>query len=132
MTEAIYHEARGEMRAGQIAVADVILTRFLSKCFPNTVKDVVHEWRFNDKGKKVCQFSYHCDNIPDQIMSDFEAREEAEEIATLVLTDLNRSSIVDGSDHFFNPNKVSPSWEKRMRYIGEIGNHLFLRSDCPL
>jgi spore germination cell wall hydrolase CwlJ-like protein len=37
----IYHEARSEPRAGQIAVASVTLNRVKSKRFPGTVCDVV-------------------------------------------------------------------------------------------
>ena len=36
LTQAIYHEARGESEKGQWAVANVIINRAMSKKFPST------------------------------------------------------------------------------------------------
>ena len=36
LAQAIYHEARGESREGQLAVANVIINRAMSKKYPST------------------------------------------------------------------------------------------------
>lgn len=41
LANVIYHEARGESLAGQIAVGYVVLNRVEDKRFPNTIKGVV-------------------------------------------------------------------------------------------
>lgn len=43
MARLIYHEARGECYEGQVAVAEVVINRVLSKNFPNTVNGVVYQ-----------------------------------------------------------------------------------------
>lgn len=43
MANTVYHEARGEILAGQYAVAYVILNRIKHQDFPNTVCDVVSQ-----------------------------------------------------------------------------------------
>lgn len=45
LANVIYHEARGESRTGQAAVAYVVLNRVADKRFPNTVKEVI--WQRN-------------------------------------------------------------------------------------
>ena len=58
LSEALYFEARGEQIEGQIAVADVIINRKVSKRFPNTICGVVAE---GSHKRNACQFSYNCD-----------------------------------------------------------------------
>lgn len=43
MAKLVYLEARGEPYKGQVAVAEVIINRVLSKSFPNTVNGVVYQ-----------------------------------------------------------------------------------------
>lgn len=44
----IYHEARGEMKEGQEAVAWVTLNRVDSPCWPDSIQKVVYEpWQFS-------------------------------------------------------------------------------------
>ena len=71
MTEALWHEGRGESQIGQLAIAEVIFNRVDSKEFPDTVCDVVHqkittEYKYYNTSN--CQFSYYCDNIKDEIV----------------------------------------------------------------
>ena len=71
MTEALWHEGRGESQIGQLAIAEVIFNRIDNKDFPDTVCDVVHEKVTRDYEHYTtnrCQFSYYCDNISDEIV----------------------------------------------------------------
>ena len=56
LSEAIYHEARGESLEGKIAVAEVILNRMESDRYPSTVCGVVEQ----ETGKRnMWKFSYY-------------------------------------------------------------------------
>jgi hypothetical protein len=63
LTQAIYHEARGESRDGQLAVANVIINRAMSKKYPSTICGVV--FQNADKGRYKCQFTFACDGRSD-------------------------------------------------------------------
>ena len=43
LAQNIYHEARGEMIEGQIAVSNVVINRVESKQFPNDICSVVYQ-----------------------------------------------------------------------------------------
>ena len=43
MAKLVYLEARGESYSGQVAVAEVVINRVLSRSFPNTVSGVVYQ-----------------------------------------------------------------------------------------
>jgi N-acetylmuramoyl-L-alanine amidase len=53
LANVIYHEARGESRAGQVAVGHVVMNRVKDKRFPKTVKGVV--WQ----SKQFSNIRYH-------------------------------------------------------------------------
>lgn len=55
LAKNIYHEARGQSKQGQIAVANVVLNRVESKKFPNDACSVI-----NQRTRRVCQFSWVC------------------------------------------------------------------------
>ena len=63
LAQAIYHEARGESREGQLAVANVIINRAFSKKYPSTICGVV--FQNADKGNYKCQFTFACDGRSD-------------------------------------------------------------------
>ena len=74
----MYHEARSQGLAGQLAVSLVVLNRVKDSRYPNTICEVVHQGPVREswktKGKDVadsernyypirhrCQFSWYCD-----------------------------------------------------------------------
>ena len=78
----MYHEARSQGLAGQLAVSLVVLNRVKDKRYPNTICEVVHQGPVREswktKGKDVadsernyypirhrCQFSWYCDGKDD-------------------------------------------------------------------
>jgi len=64
----IYHEARSEAIAGQLAVALVTLNRMNSKLYPNKVCRVVYELRRSAKTKRlVPMFSWTKDGKHDKV-----------------------------------------------------------------
>lgn len=110
---AVYHEARGETRDGQTAVAKVILNRMYSVHYPKTACEVVyqpHQFTDIDKAK------------PDY---NSKAWSRAVEIAALTYTGLIDIDL-KGATHYYAPAKVKPAWDKGQAAVN-IGNHRFLR-----
>ena len=57
LTQAVYYEARGEPREGQVGVAQVVMNRVNSGRYPASVCAVV----FQGAGRPGCQFSFACE-----------------------------------------------------------------------
>jgi spore germination cell wall hydrolase CwlJ-like protein len=115
LTQAIYHEARGEDALGQAAVAHVILNRVKSPLYPDSVCDVV--WQPG-------QFSWTEDGRSDR-MTDLDAIGKAVDIAMAA----SRGKVKDptgGSLHYYAHRKVKPDWAKgAFRFI--LGEHTFVK-----
>ena len=119
LAEALYHEARGESLTGQIAVAEVILNRRDSGRYPDTVCGVVQQ----GTGEKwMCQFSYYCDGLSDEIR-DEDSWDLMGRIARVML-DGAPSDLTDGA-MFYHTNAVHPYWAEEFFQTAEIGAHLF-------
>lgn len=135
MTIALYHEARGEPLTGQLAVARVILNRVKSKVYPDTVCGVVFE---NADRRDRCQFSFACDgrsDMPGNILVYARLLLLSQRILEDRITD--RFAPVDPREYrtgdydqvtHYHTISVAPSWDRRIRRVGQIGNHVFFRS----
>jgi spore germination cell wall hydrolase CwlJ-like protein len=123
LSQAIYHEARGEELEGQVAVAEVILNRKDSGQYPSTVCGVVEQ---GTGEKYMCQFSYFCDGLSDAIR-DQEAWDRAGRIARVMLDDAPRE-LTNGA-LFYHTKAVEPYWADEFYETAEIGAHLFYRED---
>ena len=77
LAEAIYFEARGEPVRGQIAVAQVVMNRVFSRYYPNSVCGVVYQ----NSNRRACQFSFACDRIPNDRITEPTAMDRAKQIA---------------------------------------------------
>jgi len=118
----IYHEARGEPKAGQYAVAEVTMNRVRSKYYPDTVCEVVYQRNWDQIRKRyVGMFSWTELDEPPRIKSRFWQQSVA--IA---------KNVYDG-DHipelkgalFYHARQVRPSWIKGKKPLARIGNHIF-------
>ena len=72
----MYHEARDQGTAGQLAVSAVVLNRVNDKRFPNSICEVIKQgptkqsWKKNGLYYPIrdrCQFSWYCDGKSDKI-----------------------------------------------------------------
>ncbi|MFN4100035.1 MAG: cell wall hydrolase [Pararhodobacter sp.] len=126
LTEAIYHEARGEDVYGQFAVAEVILNRVDLPNFPGSVCGVVHQ---NAERENGCQFSYAC-NGRSRDMPNSTARRLANAIAQVLLSGAPRE-LTDGATHFHTIN-VRPGWAAAFHRTAQFGAHLFYREPIRL
>lgn len=119
-----YWEARGETKAGRVAVAKVVLNRVRDARYPSDVCDVVTENRTSQEN--ACQFSWHCDGRPDTPAEDM-AWHESLLLAAAVL--YSGDAIDDPSDGalWYHATSVEPAWSAQLEVARRIGNHVFYR-----
>lgn len=120
LARAIYFEARSEPRAGQIAVANVIMNRKSNRYYPNSVCGVVNQ---GSKRRSGCQFSFTCDGLSDVPRHNKSWRSSLA-IASLVMKGKLRVNRLRRVTHY-HANYVYPKWARRLRRVAKIGRHIF-------
>ena len=127
LSEALYFEGRSESEEGQLAIAEVILNRVLSKSFPNTICEVVRQTKFYPSGGidlHSCQFSYYCDGKPEDY------KEGKAFISTVRLSysiiDSDPTNLTKGATHYHSTT-ANPYWASSLVLTTQIGDHLFYR-----
>ncbi|MEO7027665.1 MAG: cell wall hydrolase [Caulobacteraceae bacterium] len=121
LTSAIYYEAANEPRAGQEAVAQVVLNRVRHPLYPKSVCGVVYEGAGAGIG---CQFTFACDG---SLARHPVARlwNNAREVAEAALAG-HVADTVGASTHY-HAYYVSPAWRTTMVRTERIGAHIFYR-----
>lgn len=122
LADAIYFEARGEGRRGQLAVAQVVINRVKNPAYPKTICGVVYQGR---EELHHCQFSFACDGVSDRI-SDRSAWREAVDLADEVVANGSATVLADiGNATHYHATYVSPLWAGKMKMMDQIGHHIF-------
>lgn len=118
----VYHEARGEPIAGQLAVAEVTMNRVASRHFPDSVCEVVYEKRLDSmRNRLVGAFSW----------TEFESVEaprgvqweRARRAAEAIYDEQHEPSVPDAL--FYHADSIEPRWAKQKNQVGKIGRHIF-------
>lgn len=122
LAEAIYYEARGESRRGQMAVAEVVANRVRSSLYPDTFCDVVYQGHTRVTG---CQFSFTCDGSLNKKPRGAPWR-EANVIAQEVLTGV-MSAQTHRATHY-HTTAIDPYWSSSLVETTRIGAHIFYRT----
>lgn len=125
LAQAIYHEARGESREGQLAVANVIINRAFSKKYPSTICGVV--FQNADKGRYKCQFTFACDGRSD-VGTERTAWNRSVQLADTAFREFQRGDspgVLPKSALFYHTTKVAPNWSNSFRRVAAIGSHIF-------
>jgi spore germination cell wall hydrolase CwlJ-like protein len=125
LTQAIYHEARGETENGQMAVANVIVNRAMSRKFPSTICGVV--FQNADQGKFRCQFTFACDGRSD-MGTERRAWNRASHLAEVAFREFQhgkRPEIVPNSTLYYHTTAVRPNWSNTFNRVAAIGSHVF-------
>lgn len=118
----IYHEARGEPKAGQYAVAEVTLNRVKSKHYPNTICEVVHQKGWDKKRKRyVSAFSWT--ELDYAINLNSKPWREAMSIARQVHEGEFKPRVKGAL--FYHANYVKPKWARKKKVKAKIGKHIF-------
>lgn len=113
----IYHEARGEVIEGQIAVAHVTMNRMNHNYWPDTICEVVYQ---------PSQFSWTF-----QISDPTPRETRAWNQAMVIARDVMIGNTVDPTNGatFYHANYVNPSWANQMDVSKVIGVHIFYTWD---
>ena len=131
----VYHEARNQPLAGQMAVISVTVNRVNDKRFPNSICGVVYEGPHRPSWKDQtvmipvrhrCQFSWYCDGKSDK-PKDEEAYQYSMKIAKNVIMG-DSFGYLDGATHYHTID-VAPSWASGKKFIVRINDHIFYRWD---
>jgi N-acetylmuramoyl-L-alanine amidase len=125
----IYHEARGEPLAGQLAVGFSTMNRVADKRYPDTVCDVVHQAKYHgwDMGNPIrnqCQYSWFCDGLSDN-PQDGKAMLESVILSQNIIAG-NVTDISEGATHY-HADYVHPYWADTLTSVLYIGSHIFYK-----
>lgn len=120
----IFHEARGEPKAGQYAVAEVTLNRVASTRYPNTICEVVYQKNWDRiRRRYVGAFSWTEFDTPPKLKKKEWQRATA--IAEAVYYQRQEPE-VDGA-LFYHAKYIKPSWARKKTPVARIGQHIFYR-----
>ena len=139
----MYHEARSQGLAGQLAVSLVVLNRVRDNRYPNTICEVVHQGPVREswktRGKNVpesarkyypirhqCQFSWYCDGKSDEPKEPTTYGALYDMALDLVYGDITVVDITEGATHY-HADYVYPAWRKTKTRTIEIEDHIFYR-----
>ncbi|WP_293382578.1 cell wall hydrolase [Phenylobacterium sp.] len=121
LTQAIYYEAGREPRAGQQAVAQVVLNRMRHPAFPKSVCGVVFEGAERVTG---CQFTFTCDGS--LAAAPAAARwDAAERVAIEALSGAVADGV--GAATHYHAAWMTPYWSPSLVETARIGGHVFYR-----
>jgi spore germination cell wall hydrolase CwlJ-like protein len=125
LAQAIYHEARGESAAGQLAVANVIVNRARSGKFPSTLCGVIYQNA--NKGYHRCQFTFACDgrsDAPGERRAWARSADLAQDVYVEFATG-DAVGAVPGSALYYHTTAVRPNWANTYSAVATIGSHIF-------
>ena len=129
MAANIYHEAKNQPMAGQIAVAQVVMNRVNDSRYPDNVCDVVKQGLTYKNGKVVlgkCQFSWYCDGKKDDVNMKSEKWRNSIQYASMVLTNRITLDVTEGATHY-HATYVRPAWARTKTKTVRINRHIFYR-----
>lgn len=125
----IYHEARGDSRLGQKAVAFVTMNRVYDNRYPNTVCDVVYQAHYDRKGNPIrnkCQFSWWCDGKNDT-PRDKKMWNYVQGVAHEVMSDYGVVEDFTEGAVMYHASYVNPYWAKDYERTVRIDTHIFYK-----
>jgi hypothetical protein len=123
LADAIYFEARGEVRKGQEAVAQVVMNRVFSGYYPHDVCGVVYQ---NAHRHLACQFTFACEGKDLNKIDEPDMWEQAKSIAKDTLDGKIWLAEVGHATHY-HAYWVHPSWVHEMTRLYKLGVHTFYR-----
>jgi spore germination cell wall hydrolase CwlJ-like protein len=123
LADAVYFEARGEVRKGQEAVAQVVMNRVFSGYYPHDVCGVVYQ---NAHRHLACQFTFACEGKDLSRIDEPNMWEQAKSIAKDTLDGKIWLAEVGHATHY-HAYWVHPSWVHEMTRLFKLGVHTFYR-----
>jgi spore germination cell wall hydrolase CwlJ-like protein len=123
LADAVYFEARGEVKKGQEAVAQVVMNRVFSGYYPHDVCGVVYQ---NAGRHLACQFTFACEGKDLDRIDEPDMWEQAKQIAKNMLDGKIWLAEVGHATHY-HAYWVHPSWVHEMARLYHLGVHTFYR-----
>lgn len=123
LADNAFYEARNQGIDGMKAVIDVTLNRVNSKKYPDTVCDVVRQykqfsWTFQ-RPQKTSKYEREVIWMEAYALAETKYTREAKGV---------RSSII-GRALWYHADYVDPYWNKSMKRVAKIKNHIFYASN---
>ena len=115
LARTIYFEAGNQSYEGKLAVGNVVMNRVESEKYPNTICEVVRQYKqfsWYEKFKDV--EPYKGKNWDDSIRAAKQVLETG-------------PMFIAGDIHHYHADYVSPSWAKEMTRVAQIDDHIFYR-----
>lgn len=122
LAQAVWYEAASETKAGQRAVAQVVLNRVAHSNWPSSVCGVVYQGSNRSTG---CQFSFTCDGSLRRKASGA-SWARAQRVAAAALAGDVYAPI--GHATHYHTLWVNPYWAGSLEPVGTIGAHRFYRN----
>ena len=123
----IYHEARGEPIAGQVAVALVTKNRVEAGIYPNKYCDVVWEARRDNRTQRLIpMFSWTRDGKHDKVFNKPRWNMALKIANQVILKDVHDFTV---GSLWYHTMAVDPYWKKHYRPTVLIGAHQFYTVD---
>lgn len=110
----IYHEGRGEPARGRAAIASVTMNRVQSDHYPDTVCEVVWQYR---------QFSWTVVAARHHVINDADSWYQALVVAELFLDGAQSAQVGDATH--YHSIAVQPSWQDDSKLVAMVGDHIF-------
>lgn len=124
LATAIYHEARGESRAGQRAVASVILQRVATPDrWGDTVCEVIAPSQFTFYSGARCRHGAGPGPCRVPAIDEPQAWARAVHVARTMLAS-GPLGTLRAADHY-HADHITPGWTAAMTPVGRVGRHLF-------
>ena len=124
LTTAIYYEAALEPRAGQEAVAQVVLNRLRHPGFPKSVCGVV----FQGSDRPGCQFSFACDGSMAREPAAWAWR-NARDVAVQALGGYVMKDV--GTATHYHTAWIIAGWTPTLLKVKQVGSQIFFRPLGP-
>lgn len=123
LSDALYYEARGEGKQGEMAIAEVIFHRLRKGSYGHSICSVVYA----GAPRHGCQFSFACDGVSLRRAKAYGAWQHAQYLAAQILVGQARMMDITGGATNFHAISVSPDWAPEMERTTQIGNHVFYK-----
>jgi spore germination cell wall hydrolase CwlJ-like protein len=123
LSDALYYEARGEGKQGEMAIAEVIFHRLRKGTYGRSICSVVYA----GAPRHGCQFSFACDGISLRRARAYGAWQHAQYLAAQILVGQARMMDITGGATNFHAISAAPGWAYEMERTAQIGNHIFYK-----
>ncbi len=128
ITDALYHEARGEGEVGMLAVANVIHNRYNHPNYPDTYCGVINQHKqfsYTLEGKPQGEYlKAHVAFKPEKARDAYQTAEKiADDVVEGRLQKFLPSTVL-----WYHAKHVKPYWIKTKRKIAEINSHIFYQN----